>query len=40
MKNFKNCIGPLSKIGQKHNIKARDIRKPVIFLINIFTQQI
>lgn len=38
--NFKNCIGALDKVGQKRNIKARDFRKPVIFLAMYLHNQI
>lgn len=37
-KNFKNCIGPLGWVGQKHNRKAQDFRKSVIFFSVTFTQ--
>lgn len=36
--NFKNCIAPLSRVGQKHNTKAQEFRKSTLFLGNIFTQ--
>lgn len=39
--NFKNCIDALGKVGQKYNnIKARDFRKPVIFLAIYLHNQI
>lgn len=37
-KNFKHCTGPLGWVWQKHNRKAQDLRKSVIFLSLTFTQ--